>query len=262
MSDRPPVVFAWVLASTFASTFASAAPAALKISLQLRDANVAESAPIEKALIEAIKELPSLQLVKSGGTRVLQADIARLGGGRVMYLQALEGGKPLASTTATLAGDSGDLGPVDKKQVRAAIVRVLEPGLHVGRVQLKIDVQGAVASVNGAPQAGTSFELPVGTHALRVTHPAYRDFMRFVEVAYDQTLTVDIGLAKYPLTEGEMAEKLVHQPLKPPPKRPWYRSWWALTLAGAAITGATVGIVYGARPGIGSDLTVIYAPKP
>ena len=31
---------------------------------------------------------------------------------------------------------------------------------------------------------------------------------------------------------------------------PWWRSWWALSLAGVALTGATVGVVWLARPWI------------
>jgi hypothetical protein len=232
----------------------------LKVQLQLRESNPAESAPIEKAISEAIKELSSLQLVKSGGARVLQADMARLGGGRVLYLQSLEGAKPLQSTTVTLTGESGELSAADKKALRAALIEVLVPAMHVGRIALKVDVPGAVASIDGIAQSGTSFEAPVGTHALRVTHPAYRDFLRFVEVAYDETLSVDVALSMYPLTEGEMAEKL-KKPTTAPKKLPWYRSWWALTLVGVAVTGVTTGIVWGVRPGVGSDRTVIYTVR-
>jgi len=237
---------------------AHAAPT--KVMLQLREAG-AESAPIERALADAIKELPSLQLVKSGGARVLQADVARLGGGRVVYLQALEGTKPLASTTATLSTESGEVASADKKPLRGAILRVLDPARNVGHIALKIDVQGAVASLDGNPQASNLFDAQVGTHALRVTHPAYRDFLRFVEVGYDDTLTVEVALAAYPLTEGEMAEKSKKN-LPKPRKLPWYRSWWALSVAGVALTGVAIGITFGVRPGIAADDTATYTVKP
>jgi hypothetical protein len=242
------------------SSPALAAAPAIKVQLQMRESNPAEAAPVEKAISDAFKELSSVQLVKSGGTRVLQADMAHLGGGRVLYLQSIEGGKAQQSTTVTLSGESGELSAADKKALRAAIVEVLVPTLHVGRIALKVDVPGAVATIDGIAQSGTSFEAPVGTHALRVTHPAYRDFLRFVEVAYDETLSVDVALSMYPLTEGEMAEKL-KKPTSAPKKLPWYRSWWALTLVGVAVTGVTTGIVWGVRPGVSSDRTIIYTVK-
>jgi hypothetical protein len=108
--------------------------------------------------------------------------------------------------------------------------------------------------------------LPVGTHALRVTHPAYHDFLRFIDVAFDQTVELTVPLAAYPLTEGEMAERQRRgtAPIKPK-SVPWYRSWWALTVGGIFITGLTAGIVVAARGDpISSDrsLNFRYVPSP
>jgi hypothetical protein len=233
---------------------ALAAP--LKVSITLRDATAQESA-VEKALVAALKDVPGFEQVKSGAQRTLTAEVARIGEGRVLYLGAGENGKPLGSTSATLSSESGDLSAADKKAVRAAVVRLLAPERHVGRLVCKVDVAGAVVMLDGNPQQSGNFEAPVGTHALRVTHPAYRDFLRFVDVAYDDTLTVDVALSAYPLTEGEMAEKL-KKPTAPVKKTPWYRSWWLLTISGVALTGATIGIVWAARPGFGFDQKVDY----
>jgi hypothetical protein len=138
-------------------------------------------------------------------------------------------------------------------------MRVLDPARYRGRVQLKIDVAGAEAQIDGRRVAAQApIDLSVGTHALRVTHPAYRDFLRFLEVTYDHTLSVEVALSAYPLAEGEMSERL--RRARPTRKLPWWRSWWALTLAGAALTGATVGIVWGARPGVSAERTAIYVP--
>ena len=41
---------------------------------------------------------------------------------------------------------------------------------------------------------------------------------------------------------------------------PWWRSWWALTILGVAITGVTVGAVWGARPSLSPNATVTYKP--
>jgi hypothetical protein len=240
---------------TLALALLVALAAPLKVSITLRDATAQES-PVEKALVAALKDLSGFEQVKNGAQRTLTAEVARIGEGRVLYLGASESGKPIGSTSATLGSESGELSAADKKAVRAAVVRLLAPERHVGRLACKVDVPGAVVMLDGNPQSGPNFEAPVGTHALRVTHPAYRDFLRFVDVAYDDTLNVDVALSAYPLTEGEMAEKLK----KPAPakKTPWYRSWWLLSITGVALTGATIGIVWAVRPGFGFDQKIDY----
>jgi hypothetical protein len=124
-------------------------------------------------------------------------------------------------------------------------------------------VQGAVVQVDGHPAQAGTIELPVGTHALRVTHPAYHDFLRFLDIDFDKTLTVDVNMAAYPLAEGEMTESqrrrgpIAHRVL------PWWRTWWALTLAGVALTGVTVGVVFLARPWLDhGDSSTAYNPTP
>ncbi len=112
-----------------------------------------------------------------------------------------------------------------------------------------------------AVAAGT-VELPVGTHALRVTHPAYRDFLRFIDIEFDKTLALDVPMAAYPRAEGEMTEEQRRNRLAGSPRLPWYRRWWALAGAGVVLTGITVGVVWLARPGIGSDVNVTYNPAP
>jgi hypothetical protein len=209
------------------------------------------------------------QLAKDlNASRAMMVDVARLGEGQVVYLQGIDPktGQAVGSTTASLS-NARPLPAADKTALRGAVVRVLEPDRYLGRLQLKLDVKGAELLVDGRPiggDLGRAIELPVGTHALRVTHPAYRDFLRFVDIAYDQTVALDVPLAAYPLTEGEMAERqrrsggpvvAVHVP--------WYRSWWALTLAGVVLTGVTAGIIIGAVPdAIESDRSLKYEHKP
>ena len=117
--------------------------------------------------------------------------------------------------------------------------------------------------IDGHPTQAGIIELPVGTHALRVTHPAYHDFLRFLDVEFDKTLPVDVNMAAYPLAEGEMTERqrrgspLAHKPI------PWWRTWWALSLAGVALTGVTVGVVWLARPWLDhGDSSSGYNPTP
>jgi hypothetical protein len=141
------------------------------------------------------------------------------------------------------------------------LVRALLPARYLGKLQLKVDVAGAEAQLDGKPLPGaatSAVEAPVGTHALRVTHPAYRDFLRFVDVEFDKTLALDVPMSAYPLAEGEMRERQRKAVAKP--KVPWWRSWWALSITGVVITGAVVGAVYASRPSVSYDSTATYVP--
>jgi hypothetical protein len=200
--------------------------------------------------------------------RALLVDVARLGDGQVVYLQAIDpkGGSSLGSTTASLS-NAHPLPIADREALRGAVVRLVDPDRYVGRMLLKLDVKGAEAQLDGRPidsDLAAPVTVPVGTHALRVTHPAYHDFLRFIDVGFDQTVNLAVPLAAYPLTEGEMAERKRRG--GPVPKVvPWYRSWWALTVGGILITGITAGIVIGARPDpISGDrsLNFRYVPTP
>ena len=264
--------------------------------LPLRDAGVAAgvSARIEAAIVEALQATPGFALVNTvngrlnlprkldarvepqpaaralalgrevGAQRTIAVEATPLGDGIVVYLQALEvpGGRALGSTTVSLPG--GDArAPGDREALRAALVRVLDPSRYVGRVALKLDVQGAQLEVDGKPTSFGTIELPVGTHALRATHPAYHDFLRFVDVEFGKTLNIDVNMAMYPLAEGEMTER-ARRGLVPPPRKmlPWWRTWWALSGAGVVITGVTIGAVFLARPGVERDATAPYTPVP
>jgi hypothetical protein len=184
-----------------------------------------------------------------GASRAVAVEATPLGDGLVVYLQALEvpSGRAVGSTTLSFAGGA-TRAPGDRDVMRAALMRILDPGRYTGRLQVRVDVQGAIVQVDGHPAQAGLIELPVGTHALRVTHPAYHDFLRFLDVEFDKTQPVDVNMALYPLAEGEMTERqrrglpVMHK------KVPWWRTWWALSLAGVALTGVTVGVVWLARP--------------
>jgi hypothetical protein len=202
--------------------------------------------------------------------RALVVDVARLGDGQVVYLQGIDPrtGQIVGSTTASLS-DVRPLPAAELNALRGAVVRVVAPDDYVGHLLLKLDVKGAEAQLDGAPllaDLSRPVTVPVGTHALRVTHPAYHDFLRFIDVGFDQTVDLPVPLAAYPLTEGEMAERRRRGGGDVKAKAvPWYRSWWALTLSGVVITGVVAGIVVGARPDpIGADrsLSYRYVPTP
>ncbi len=253
-------------------------------------------AELEHALVEAVSALPGFSVanLSSSGrlsaakgmaaleqpvaraqalaqecsaTRVLLVDVARLGEGHVVYLQGIDpkSGAQVGSTTASLSNERPPTA-ADRAALRGAVVRVFDPTRYLGRLALKLDVKGAEVQVDGRPLNGDPMkplELSVGTHALRVTHPAYHDFLRFIDVVYDETVSLDVPLAAYPLTEGEMAERQ-RRTLVPAvrPKLKWYRTWWALTLAGVVLTGVTTGIVFAARPDLTADRSLSYRWRP
>lgn len=294
MSARAALRALAIAAALLPSIVAQAAPTRLVI-LPLRDAALGPAAArLEAALIEAAQATPGITLVNAsngrltaprkearlepapsaravalgrelGAQRAVAVEATPLGDGIVVYLQALElpSGRAVGSTTVSLPG-GGARAPGDRDALRAALVHVLQPARFVGRLQLRLDVQGAQVQIDGRPVAATTLELPVGTHALRVTHPAYHDFLRFVDIEFDKTLAVDVNMAAYPLTEGEMSERR-RRALPPVAKKklPWWRTWWALSAAGVVLTGATVGVVWLARPSLShGDGGATYTPTP
>lgn len=182
-----------------------------------------------------------------------------LGDGAVAYLQVIDAaGKPRGSTTVVLprGADPAAL----ERVMRGGLVQILTPEKFVGRLELHVDVKGAQVEIDGHKADATS-TLPVGTHAVRVTHPAYHDYLRFVELGFDQARVENVALAAFPLTEGEMDDRRKRTG-GVTRKLPWYRSWWALGLSGAVLCGATIGIVYGVRAGVHDDHAVKYMGVP
>src|SRR5207237_8737602 len=109
--------------------------------------------------------------------RALVVDVARLGEGQVVYLQGIDPktGQVVGSTTASLS-DTRPLPAAERDSLRGAVVRVMAPEAYTGRLLLKLDVKGAEAQLDGAPLLADLsrpqlMPVPVGTHALRVTHP-------------------------------------------------------------------------------------------
>ena len=285
----------WAAALLFVPTLAWAAPLRLVICPPHDAGPGAAGARIDAALAEAAQALPGFTVVNLAGgklsgprrgdarletqpaaralafgkeaaaNRAVAVEATPLGDGIVVYLQALEvpSGRAVGSTTVSLGG-GGARAPGDGDAVRGALVRILDPRHYTGRLQVRLDVQGAVVQIDGRPAQAGLTELPVGTHALRVTHPAYHDFLRFLEIEFDKTTAVDVNMAAYPLAEGEMTER--QRRGGPPIARrevPWWRSWWALTLAGVALTGVTIGVVWLARPWLDhGDSSTGYNPMP
>ncbi|HEY5925282.1 MAG TPA: PEGA domain-containing protein, partial [Kofleriaceae bacterium] len=77
-------------------------------------------------------------------------------------------------------------------------------------VKFGFDVQDATVHVNGTKIALTvnkELALPVGTHAVTVTHPQYHNFVKFVEVGYGRTTDVQVTMKQYPIVEHSIQGK-------------------------------------------------------
>jgi len=198
-----------------------------------------------------------------GAQVVIAGDVGELSGGLVAYLMAVEvqSGKDLGSTTAVLSGDAS----AKQNEARAAAYRLLAPGAYVGKVAMSVDVAGAVIYMDGK-QLGRSPMSPasasVGTHALRVTHEQYRDFVRFIDVKFDATTKLDVNLKQYPIVSDRMRET-DRSPLAPTGlvrPRPWYRKGWAVATFGAVVLVGTVLTVSALSGGIDADRSVTVGP--
>lgn len=240
------------------------------------------AASVEEALVEAAHGIGGMKVVNEtngalrepkadarprGATLAhdLSAEVAivaepqRVADGVVVYLTMIEPDGHVRGSTSVVATKQLD---GLARALRGGIVQVLLPARYTGRLELDVDVKGAQAEVDGRPLALGTSELSVGTHALRVTHPGYHDWVRFVDVGFDRTRKETVALAMFPLTEGEMADKHRHATgIAVGPVR-WYRSWWALSVTGVVLAGATTGIVFGLRSGLSHDHDVSYRATP
>lgn len=153
----------------------------------------------EAACVTELGKLVGAELVVTG-------EIGGLGDSRVVYLKLtdVKEGRELRSTTLAIgAKDSGDT-PL------GAAVRLTDPDRYRGTVRFAFDVSGATVLVNGTKvqlPANKELALPVGTHAVTVTHPQYHNFVKFVEVDYGKTTDVRVTLKQYPIVEHDIHAK-------------------------------------------------------
>lgn len=219
-----------------------AAVAALPATKVVRAAQVAEA--IKKAKKPQLRacegdagclgELASLV----GAQIVISGEVGGLGESKVVYLAATENGKELRSTTLAVAAKddpgqgSGQAGAQPGGQgggPAGAVVRLLDPDNYRGTLRFALDVTGATIYVNGTkvtPSPRGEVALPVGAQAVRVTHPEYHDFVRFIDVEFDKTTNVAVGMQQYPIIEHDLQGKPINRDkieyLDPPLWRRWY----------------------------------------
>jgi hypothetical protein len=204
-------------------------------------------------------ELPCLvalgQLV--GADYTVFGEVGGLGSAQVIYLKLIDvtAAREVRSTVLELDGTRAA-----DDESRAAATRLFAPARYVGELVLASNVKGASIYVDGELVARTParpIALPVGSHALRVTHPEFRDFVRFVEIGFADRAPVDVRLVPYDAVSGDIRRTGRdpdagfgpggEQPL------PWYRRWYTIA-GGAAIVVLTSALVVGlAADGIDFD---------
>lgn len=177
-----------------------------------------------------------------GAQVVIAGEVVGLGNAKVIYLGATDvtSARELRSTTLTLGADAGD-------DPNGAVIRLLEPERYRGTLQFAIDVQGANVFVNGSkiklsPKGEVA--LPVGRHAVRVTHPEYRDFVRFIDVQFGRTTDVAVGMQQYPIVQRDLQGKPINRDTVVYVDPPMWRRWYVVA---PAATGLAIlaGIIAG-----------------
>ncbi len=185
----------------------------------------------DAACLTELGKLVNAQIVISG-------EVGGLGNSQVVYLGAMDvtTGKELRSTTLPI-GAKDDAGGAS-----GAAIRLLDPDKYRGTLHLTIDAAGASVFVNGtkislSPKG--ELTLPVGTQALRVTHPQYHDFIKFIDVVYGKTTEIPVGMKQYPIVEHDVrahgGSRDTYEYIDPPLWRRWY-------VAGPVIAVAAVGL--------------------
>jgi hypothetical protein len=177
-----------------------------------------------------------------GASVVVTGEVGGLGDSRVVYLGATDvgAGKELRSTTLAVG---------TKDSPVSAAIRLLDPDRYKGTVHFSIDAPGATVYVNGAKVAlqGGELSLPVGTQAIRVTHPQYRDFVRFVEVTYGDRTEVPVTMQNYGTIEHDIKGRPINRDryeyIDPPMWRRWYVTGPAIVVLAVA-----AGVVFATRP--------------
>lgn len=171
-----------------------------------------------------------------GAKFVVYGEVGGVGEVKIAYLKLIDvaNKRELRTTTLELDGKGKDA-------PKTAAIRLLAPERYTGRLALKVDVDGASVFVDGrmvSKSPAKPLDLKVGTHAIRVTHPEYRDFVRFVEVAFGANDALDVGLQQYPIVASDMRRTGGTDfgngtPVDGP--TPWYRRWYTIAGAGAVV---------------------------
>lgn len=187
---------------------------------------------------------------------VVAGDLSGLAKGYVLFLRLVDPAKEtvLRKVSVVFGGQSTD----EARVLKEAAYRLLAPDKFVGRIVFDIDVKGASVFLNGKPLGKSPLaarSVQAGTHALRVTHHSFHDYMRFIRVDFEKETRVKVSLKMFPIISEEMrakghkgaggalapGQKVIYR------KLPWYKRWWFVTSVGVAVLAATVTTVALAR---------------
>jgi len=169
--------------------------------------------------------------------RVVAGDISRLGTGFALSLRVVDvhNHHVLRRASTVVSGS-----PKQRRlALQEVVFRLLAPKRYRGTLDVHVDVSGARIFIDGVLY-GTSpkhlFSVLAGPHALRVTNPAYHDFLRFVQVPFHKTIRVSANLQAFPILTGSISRRhknitiveggkgpVTYRPL------PWYRKWYVVT---------------------------------
>ncbi|MEO8700351.1 MAG: PEGA domain-containing protein [Kofleriaceae bacterium] len=185
-----------------------------------------------------------------GAQVVIAGQIGGLGESRVVYLGATDvsGGKELRSTTLSVGGDRLGRPIDDPNRATGAVIQLLDPDRYRGQLRFAIDVGGATIYVNGSKatlSGKQELALPVGTQAVRVTHPEYHDFVRFIDVEFGKTLDVTVAMTQYPIVQRDIQGNPINRDRIVYRDPPLWRRWY---IVGPAAIGVVIlsGIIVGA----------------
>jgi hypothetical protein len=180
-----------------------------------------------------------------GASVVIAGELGGLGASKVVYLSAIDVGTGKELNATNVAFGSGDSALL----AQGALIRLLDPDRYLGNLEITVDVKGASAYVDGK-RVGVSplqpVSITVGTHALRVTHPEYRDFVRFVDVAFGTRSEIKVGLAQYPIVQQSIVQN-AKGPTQPIVyhQQAWYRRWYVVAGGAVLLGGITTALVIG-----------------
>ncbi len=191
----------------------------------------------DPACLSEVGKLVGAQIIVSG-------EVGGLGDSKVIYLGAIDvaTGKQIRNTTLTLGAKESSGG------ASGAAIRLLDPDRYRGTLRFAIDVTGATVFVNGSkvvPGAHGELALAVGTQAVRVTHPQYHDFIKFIDVTYGKTTEVPINMQEYPIVEHDVTANPKSTDKIVIVDKPLWRRWYVLYPAIAVVAVGVGFIAYG-----------------
>lgn len=186
---------------------------------------------------------------------VVAGDVGQLGGGFIVYLRLITAkGEQVRAISGVLEPERAL-----RATARGLAHQLLAPDRYTGTLQVDAGVRDAWIYLDGRRVGRSPMEplaVSVGTHALRVTHAAHHDFVRFVQVRFEETTEIAAELSPVPVQSTRMK---LRSPVRVLEDRelPWYRRIWAVAAMGAVVATAAAVIVAVIPKGASGDREVV-----